>query len=101
MIASTTSVLWNQDIPHYSSHGASGAIYAIMSYFACREPFAKFLLFAIVPIPAWMFIPGVLLYDVYEMVASNRMTRTDTAGHVGGVFAGIAYFLSRRAGIRL
>lgn len=50
-----------------------GAIYAIMTYFACCEPFAKFLLFAIVPIPAWMFIPGVLLYDVYEMVASNRV----------------------------
>ena len=85
----------------------------------------KFLLFGIVPIPAWAFVPGVLLYDLYEMVASRRvrvcislktkvygcmglcifrivqMTTTDTAGHVGGIFAGIAYFLSRRAGIRL
>jgi hypothetical protein len=30
-----------------------------------------------------------------------QMTRTDTAGHVGGIFAGIVFFLSRRAGIQL
>lgn len=98
-----------------------GAIYAIISYFACRQPFATFFLFAIVPIPAWAFVPGILLYDVYEMTASNKVriktmfvwlyglyifwmlqtSRVDTASHVGGIFAGIAYFLSRRAGIRL
>jgi len=100
-IASMTSLLWNRDMPYYASHGASGSIYAILSYFACREPFVKFMLFGIVPITAWVFVPGVLLFDVYEMVASRRMTQTDTAAHVGGIFAGIAYFLFRRAGIRL
>ena len=50
---------------------STGAIYAILSYFACREPFVKFMLFAIVPIPAWSFIPGMLLYDVYNIVASR------------------------------
>lgn len=51
----------------------TGAIYAILSYYACRKPSVTFLFFGIVPIPAWMFVPGVLLYDVYEMVASNRV----------------------------
>jgi len=78
---------------------STGSIYAIVSYFACREPFVKFLLFAIVPIPAWVFVPGVILYDVYEF--SRGKSHTDSAGHIGGIFAGVAYFLSRRAGIRL
>ena len=44
----------------------------------------------------WMY--GLMYFFFFRTV---QMTTTDTAGHVGGIFAGIAYFLSRRAGIRL
>jgi hypothetical protein len=52
---------------------STGAIYAIISYFACRAPFTKFLIFGIIPIPAWSFVPGVLVYDIYEMIATKRV----------------------------
>jgi len=103
IISSLTSLLWNnvvRDNP-VSSLGASGAIYAILSYFACRLPYSKIMIFAVIPVPAWAFVPGVLMYDVYEMISKHTTSRTDAAGHVGGILAGALYYASRIAGIRL
>ncbi len=76
-------------------------------------PRATFLLFGIVPMPAWAFVGGVFLFDSYsamsEMVRNlstallnSRLIHrylqrkgTDTAGHVGGLLAGIGYYLLR------
>ncbi|EGO27384.1 hypothetical protein SERLADRAFT_382112 [Serpula lacrymans var. lacrymans S7.9] len=102
ILSGLTSLSWNDLVKHHpiASHGASGAIYAIAAYFACALPRATFLIFFVIPCPAWVFLPGILIYDGYRSI-SNKNTTTDTAGHVGGLLAGIAYFAARRFGIFL
>jgi membrane associated rhomboid family serine protease len=63
--------------------GASGNIMALTAYFACVYPQASFLLFGIVPVPAWLCVSGLVGYDVM----------TGHAGHVGGALYGGLYYL--------
>lgn len=43
--------------------GASGAIYSVMSFFACVSPQTKFYIFFVLPLPAWAAVGGVFLWD--------------------------------------
>ncbi|KAG1753828.1 uncharacterized protein EDB91DRAFT_1234210 [Suillus paluster] len=92
--SSLTSLVWNRFYKHdnISSHGASGAILATVAFYACAFPRTTFLIFFVVPCPAWAFLPGILAFDVYRSVTDAR-TRTDAAGHVGGMLSGIGFFL--------
>jgi len=94
--ASLTSILWKRyaHIPDFPSQGASGAILASVAYLACVSPRTTFYIFFIIPCPAWALLPGMLAYDGY-MAYSDARSRTDAAGHVGGMLSGIAYFASR------
>ena len=38
---------------------------AVMSFFACVSPQTKFLLFFVVPVPAWALVSGFFLWDGY------------------------------------
>jgi len=82
-----------KDDNRYSSHGASGAIYAVLSFFACVAPKTVFYVYGIVPVPAWAIIPGVLLWDTWGSL-SNKKSGTDHSGHVGGILAGILYYFA-------
>ncbi|OSC99199.1 rhomboid-domain-containing protein [Trametes coccinea BRFM310] len=77
------------------AHGASGAIYSVVSFFACVAPTTTFLLFGIVPVPAWAFVTGIFLYDGYSAVNQTR-AGTDTAGHIGGLLSGVAFYIAKR-----
>lgn len=91
--ASLTSLAWNKH-RNYHSHGASGAIYALASFFAFAAPNARFLLFFVVPMPAWACIGGIACFDVYNAV-TRRFSSLDSAGHVGGLTAGALYWFMR------
>ncbi|PIL36792.1 hypothetical protein GSI_00482 [Ganoderma sinense ZZ0214-1] len=77
------------------SYGASGAIYAVVSYFACVAPTTSFYIFGVLPLPAWAFVTGIFLYDGYSAVNQHRVG-TDTAGHIGGLVSGIVFFIAKR-----
>lgn len=97
--SSMMSLVWNRFYKHdsnMSSHGASGAILATVAFYACAFPRTTFLIFFVVPCPAWAFLPGILAFDVYRSVTDAK-TRTDTAGHVGGMLSGIGFFLWKMA----
>ncbi|KAI0650046.1 hypothetical protein C8Q79DRAFT_363814 [Trametes meyenii] len=100
-VSSLTGIAWrnyNQSStrPQRSgSHGASGAIYSVVSFFACVAPTATFGLFGIIPVPAWALVTGIFLYDGYSAMNQHRVG-TDTAGHIGGLLAGIGYFIAKR-----
>ncbi|KAI0752250.1 hypothetical protein BC629DRAFT_1260797, partial [Irpex lacteus] len=94
LVSSLTSLWFNnfyKPKPNYSSHGASGAMYAVISLLACIAPKATFQLYGIVPVPAWLCVSGLFLYDAYSAM-NNKQAGTDTAGHVGGVLGGILYY---------
>ncbi|KAG6335301.1 hypothetical protein ID866_3785 [Astraeus odoratus] len=94
--SSLASVAWNTFVRHenISSHGASGAIMATLALYACAFPRNTFLIFFVIPCPAWVFLPGILLYDGWRSISDRRST-TDSAGHVGGLLTGIAYYAWR------
>ncbi|KII95773.1 hypothetical protein PLICRDRAFT_34716 [Plicaturopsis crispa FD-325 SS-3] len=77
------------------SHGASGAIYAVMALLACVSPTSKFLFFGVIPVPAWACVSGLFAYDSFRTLRGEE-SGTDHGGHVGGVLSGIGYFIARR-----
>ncbi|CDO74035.1 hypothetical protein BN946_scf185043.g85 [Trametes cinnabarina] len=99
IVSSLAGIAWrNYDKAHSQpagSHGASGSIYAVISFFACLAPTTTFLLFGIVPMPAWAFVTGIFLYDGYSALNHMR-ARTDTAGHIGGLLSGIGFYIAKR-----
>ena len=52
--------------PFRTSGTVSGAIYALASFFAFAAPRAQFLLFFVVPMPAWACIGAIACFDVYN-----------------------------------
>jgi len=91
--ASLISLVWNKE-RNYHSHGASGAIYALASFFAFAAPRSQFLLFFVLPMPAWACIGGIACFDVYNTF-TRRFPSLDSAGHVGGLTAGALYWILR------
>lgn len=57
----------------YACLTVSGAIYALASFFAFAAPRAQFLLFFVVPMPAWACISAIACFDVYN--AFTRQVR--------------------------
>ncbi|EJD01069.1 rhomboid-domain-containing protein [Fomitiporia mediterranea MF3/22] len=78
-----------------TSHGASGAIFAVVSFFACVSPKTTFLIFGVIPAPAWAVVGGFFIWDGLSAL-SDRRTIFDGAGHVGGILAGVVYYLAKR-----
>lgn len=91
--ASLMSLVWNKN-RNYHSHGASGAIYALASFFAFAAPRSQFLLFFVLPMPAWACIGGIACFDVFNAF-TRRFPTLDSAGHVGGLTAGALYWILR------
>ena len=117
IVSSVAAIAWrNLTNPNAltGSHGASGAIYAVTSFFACVAPNATFALFGVIPLPAWAFVSGIFLWDGYNalvpsvsthpdhppfssnLICSTQGGRTDHAGHIGGLLSGIGFFIAKR-----
>ncbi|KAI0269242.1 hypothetical protein BC834DRAFT_619780 [Gloeopeniophorella convolvens] len=93
VFSSIVSLAWNNQ-REYRSHGASGAVYSLASFFAFAMPRSKFLLFFVLPMPAWACIGGIACFDVYNAI-THRVRGLDSAGHVGGLTAGALYWFMR------
>lgn len=57
-----------RDVP---AHGASGAIYGVVTFLACVAPTLKFALYGIIPIPAWLAVSALFGYDTYSTYTDN------------------------------
>ncbi|KAJ4492953.1 hypothetical protein C8J55DRAFT_602882 [Lentinula edodes] len=100
LVSSFGSMYWHNKIKHRdtSSLGASGAVFAVNGFLACVAPKMIFQIYGIIPVPAWLFVSGVFVFDVMSAMSDKRR-ETDTAGHVAGILAGIAYYLLKRFGL--
>ncbi|GAA6013831.1 hypothetical protein JCM10207_008207 [Rhodosporidiobolus poonsookiae] len=97
VISSATSALFARFVtqnPYHSAHGASGATFSLASFFALSHPHARFLLFFVVPVPAWLCVGGLFAWDLYSGLGRRGGT-VDSMGHVGGAIAGALFFLRR------
>jgi len=97
---SVVSLLLNKSVRNRdgASNGASGAIFAVMTFFACVAPRTRFYLFLVVPVPAWVVVGGLFIWDGISTI-TDRKTQVDGAGHVGGILAGLAYFVMKMRGL--
>ncbi|KZT26933.1 rhomboid-domain-containing protein [Neolentinus lepideus HHB14362 ss-1] len=102
IISSCLSLFVGQQIRHRDvpSQGASGAIYSVISFFACVAPRAELLIFGIVPCQAWIVVGGLFLYDGWLSINGGG-GKIDNAGHVGGMLAGVGYYALKRMGMRI
>ncbi|KAG8895013.1 NuA4 histone acetyltransferase subunit [Tulasnella sp. 403] len=75
-----------------ASHGASGAISAITAFYATLWPTSTFLIFMVIPMPAWACVGGFALWDLYGALTNPART-VDSAGHLGGLLGGVLYAL--------
>lgn len=68
------------------------------AFYGAIFPNTTFLLFFVVPMPAWALIGGVFAYDGYSAIFRPG-SGTDSAGHLGGILAGLmAALYARRRG---
>jgi len=93
--SSLISMAWNVVLRNrdFGSHGASGATYAILSFYATTFPKSQLLIWGVIPAPAWLCIGGIFVWDLYHALDKNPRSNVDSPGHVGGMLAGLAYAL--------
>jgi membrane associated rhomboid family serine protease len=92
-----TMIFHNNDYS-YSAVGASGAVTGIIYSAILLDPTLEIYLFFIpIPIPAYLFGIGYLLYSIYGMKAKN-----DNIGHTahfGGAIGGYLFTLMKKPSI--
>ena len=81
------SLYFHKDEYHYSAVGASGAVTGVLYAAILLNPSMKLYMFFIpIPIPAYLFGIGYLLYSIYGM--KNRVGNIGHDAHFGGAIGG-------------
>ena len=87
ILGNLLSYYFHKDQYHYSAVGASGAVSGILYSAILLQPdMSLYMFFIPVPIPAYIFGIGYLLYSIYGMRANNDNIGHDA--HFGGAVGG-------------
>ncbi|WP_298496067.1 rhomboid family intramembrane serine protease [uncultured Algibacter sp.] len=87
LVGSLLSLYFHKTEYHYSAVGASGAVSGIIYSAILLQPGMNLYLFFIpIPIPAYIFGIGYLLYSIYGM--KNRVGNIGHDAHFGGAVGG-------------
>mgnify|MGYP003672185535 CR=1 FL=1 len=87
LLGSALSYYFHKDEYHYTAVGASGAVMGIVYSAILLQPdMSLYLFFIPIPIPAYIFGVGYLLYSIYGMKAKNDNIGHDA--HFGGAIGG-------------
>lgn len=84
------SYYFHKNEAHYSAVGASGAVMGILYSAILLQPNMMLGLFFIIPMPAYVFGIGYLLYSIYGM--KKRIGNIGHDAHFGGAMGG--YFIT-------
>jgi membrane associated rhomboid family serine protease len=87
------ALYFHKDNYWYRALGASGAVTGVLYAAILLAPNMELSLYFFIPVPAYVFGIGYMLYSIYGMKAKN-----DNIGHVahfGGAIGGFAITLSR------
>lgn len=92
ILGSLLSLYFHKDEYHYSAVGASGAVMGIIYSAILLQPgMSLYMFFIPIPIPAYIFGIGYLLYSIYGM--KTRMGNIGHDAHFGGAIGGYAITL--------
>jgi len=83
---SLLALFFHKDEPYYSAVGASGAVTGILYSAILLQPNMMLGLMFIIPIPAYIFGIGYLLYSIYGM--KNKVGNIGHTAHFGGAIGG-------------
>ncbi|MDE2450017.1 MAG: rhomboid family intramembrane serine protease [Gammaproteobacteria bacterium] len=72
--------------------GASGAIFGILLAFAILFPRVRLLLYFAIPVPAWLFVSGYAVLELFFGVTSRQASVAHFA-HLGGMLGGALVML--------
>ncbi|MCT8341097.1 rhomboid family intramembrane serine protease [Flavobacteriaceae bacterium TK19130] len=93
IVGNLLSYYFHRDEFHYSAVGASGAVTGILySAILFYPDMGLYLFFIPIPIPAWIFGLGYLLYSIYGM--KRRLGNIGHDAHFGGAIAGYVITLA-------
>lgn len=90
-LGSLFALFFHRNEPYYTAVGASGAVTGILYASILFNPQMLIIVF-VIPMPAYIFGIGYLLYSIYGM-----KSRTDNIGHsahFGGAVGGLIYALA-------
>lgn len=90
ILGNLLSYFFHKNDYNYSAVGASGAVMGILYSAILLRPDMMLGLFFIIPIPAYVFGIGYLLYTIYGM--KNKVGNIGHDAHFGGAIGG--YFLT-------
>ncbi len=95
LFGSFLSMAFHKNEYHYSAVGASGAVTGVLYAAILLNPsMSLFMFFVPIPIPAYVFGIGYLLYSIYGM--KNRVGNIGHAAHFGGAIGGYVLTLLLR-----
>lgn len=87
ILGSLLSFYFHKNEYHYSAVGASGAVSGVIySAILLRPDMSLYMFFIPIPIPAYIFGIGYLLYSIYGM--KNRIGNIGHDAHFGGAVGG-------------
>jgi membrane associated rhomboid family serine protease len=87
LVGNLLSLYFHKNEYHYSAVGASGAVTGIVyAAILLRPEMSLYLMFIPIPIPAYVFGVGYLLYSIYGM--KNRVGNIGHDAHFGGAIGG-------------
>lgn len=91
LIGNFLSYYFHKNEYHYSAVGASGAVSGVIyAAILLRPDMSLYMFFIPIPIPAYIFGIGYLLYSIYGM--KNRIGNIGHDAHFGGAVGG--YFIT-------
>ncbi len=86
---SLLALFFHKNEPHYSAVGASGAVTGILYAAILLQPDMQLgIMFIPIPLPAYVFGIGYLLYSIYGM--KSRLGNIGHTAHFGGAIGGYA-----------
>lgn len=92
VLGNLLSLYFHQNEYHYSAVGASGAVTGILYSAILLEPqMSLYMFFIPIPIPAYVFGIGYLLYSIYGM--KRRIGNIGHDAHFGGAIGGFVVTL--------
>ncbi|WP_370476423.1 rhomboid family intramembrane serine protease [Tamlana flava] len=87
LLGNLLSLYFHKNEYHYSAVGASGAVSGVVyAAILLRPDMSLYLFFIPIPIPAYIFGIGYLLYSIYGM--KNRVGNIGHDAHFGGAIGG-------------